>query len=145
MSYLDIPRLHFSGRFQADVSTINNDVRYFDNAGFQEEYQSMGQGGWNPEGTGIFRLVECRIMTFDVTSIDNMTAREIGSFSARTKGPQPLDVGGKYVVIWRKILDDWKITTDIWNRTVGSGKCCPLMAFASGTMHFPLGNSATVQ
>jgi hypothetical protein len=62
MSYLDIPRLHFSGRFQADVSTINNDVRYFDNAAFQEKYQTMSGGGaWNPEGTGIFRLVDCRV------------------------------------------------------------------------------------
>ncbi len=61
MSYLDIPRLHFSGRFQADISTVNNDVRYFDNAGFQEKYQTMGDGGWNPEGTAIFRLVDCKI------------------------------------------------------------------------------------
>jgi hypothetical protein len=62
MSYLDIPRLHFSGRFQADISTINNDVRHFSNAGFQEKYQTMaGGGGWNPEGTAIFRLVDCRI------------------------------------------------------------------------------------
>ena len=26
VSYLDSPRLHFTGCFQADVSTINNDV-----------------------------------------------------------------------------------------------------------------------
>src|SRR5580693_1823633 len=62
MSYLDIPRLHFSGRFQADISTVNNDVRYYDNAGFQDKYQTMSGGGaWNPEGTGIFRLVDCKI------------------------------------------------------------------------------------
>jgi hypothetical protein len=61
MSYLDIPRLHFSGRFQADISTVNNDVRYYDNAGFQEKYQTTNDGGWNPEGTAIFRLVDCKI------------------------------------------------------------------------------------
>ena len=62
MSYLDIPRLHFSGRFQANISTINNDVRHYSNAGFKSEYQTMaGGGGWNPEGTAIFRLVDCRI------------------------------------------------------------------------------------
>jgi hypothetical protein len=62
MSYLDIPRLHFSGRFQADISTVNNDVRYYDNAKFQDKYQTMSGGGaWNPEGTGIFRLVDCKI------------------------------------------------------------------------------------
>lgn len=60
MSYLDSPRLHFSGWFQADVSTINNDVRFFQNASFVPEYQQLDQNGsWNPEGTGIFRLLDC--------------------------------------------------------------------------------------
>src|ERR1700738_4200002 len=62
MSYLDIPRLYFAGHFQADVSTINNDVRHFSNEGFREKYQTMsGGGGWNPEGPGIYRLLDCRI------------------------------------------------------------------------------------
>jgi hypothetical protein len=32
MSYLDAPRLHVSGWFPADDSTIDNDVRTFRNA-----------------------------------------------------------------------------------------------------------------
>ena len=31
MSYLQFPRLAFTGKFQADVSTVNNDPRHFDN------------------------------------------------------------------------------------------------------------------
>jgi ketosteroid isomerase-like protein len=42
-------------------------------------------------------------------------AREIGAFSGKTKGSQPQDIGGKYVAIWQKIGDEWKVTTDIWN------------------------------
>jgi hypothetical protein len=62
MSYLDAPRLHFSGWFQADVSTINNDVRFYQNASFVPEYQQLDQNGsWNPEGTGIFRLLDCSV------------------------------------------------------------------------------------
>jgi hypothetical protein len=67
MSYLSGPRLHFNGFFQADVSTINNDVRYYDNAHFKPQYQMSSSsgvspnGGWQPEGTGIFRLVGCTI------------------------------------------------------------------------------------
>jgi hypothetical protein len=65
MSYLDSPRLHFSGFFQADVSTINNDVRYYDVEKFQPQYQSLslgeGGGSWNPTGTGVFRFVNCQI------------------------------------------------------------------------------------
>src|SRR5262249_29298338 len=62
MSYLDSPRLHFRGWFQADVSTIHNDVRFFQNASFVPEYQQLHQNGsWNPEGTGIFRLLDCAV------------------------------------------------------------------------------------
>ncbi|KRA17918.1 hypothetical protein [Lysobacter sp. Root604] len=62
MSYLDAPRLHFSGWFQADVSTINNDVRTFQNDSFVPEYQQYNQNGsWNPEGTGIFRFLDCAV------------------------------------------------------------------------------------
>jgi hypothetical protein len=65
MSYLDLPRLCFSGQFQVDISTINNVVRYYDNAAFKPQYQELNadgdDGGWNPDGTGIFRLVGCRI------------------------------------------------------------------------------------
>lgn len=65
MSYLDSPRIHFTGFFQADVSTGNNDVRYFDVDAFQPEYQQLsltGDGGsWHPNGTGVFRFVNCQI------------------------------------------------------------------------------------
>jgi hypothetical protein len=65
VSYLDAPRIVFTGHFQADVSTVNNDVRYFKNDTFQKEYQELSisgdDGGWNPEGTAIFRFIDCRI------------------------------------------------------------------------------------
>ena len=62
MSYLATPRLHFSGYFQSDVSTVNNDVRHFDSAAFKPSYQlpqtdKNMNGWWNPEGTAAFRLV----------------------------------------------------------------------------------------
>ena len=62
IGYLDSPRLHFRGWFQADVSTINNDVRMFQNASFVPEYQQLNQNGsWNPEGTAIFRILDCAV------------------------------------------------------------------------------------
>ncbi len=68
MSYLNSTRLHFAGRFQANVSTVNNDPGHFDNAIFIPSYQEM-QGpqmsppnGWfNPEGDAAFRLLGCSI------------------------------------------------------------------------------------
>ena len=41
MSYLSPVRLHFAGRFQANVSTVNNDPGHFDNAAFLAAYQEM--------------------------------------------------------------------------------------------------------
>ncbi len=62
MSYLDPVRLHFSGQFQADPSTVNNVTSYYDNATFKKEFQQRPLGLWNPEGGGAWRLVDCRVM-----------------------------------------------------------------------------------
>jgi hypothetical protein len=63
MSYLDRPRLHFSGRFQTTVSTINNTTKNYDISSFSEKntQPAIGQGGWNPNGTAIWRLADCSV------------------------------------------------------------------------------------
>jgi hypothetical protein len=62
MSYLDSPRIHFRGWFQADVSTINNDIRFFQNDSFVPDYQQLNNNGsWNPQGTGVFRILDCSV------------------------------------------------------------------------------------
>jgi ketosteroid isomerase-like protein len=42
-------------------------------------------------------------------------AREIGTFSLKTKGPTPQEVTDKYVVVWEKVGGDWRLAADIWN------------------------------
>lgn len=71
MSYLGYPRLHFSGKFQSDVSTVNNEPSHFDNASFDARFQARGEekeegeggpdGWWNPGGSGAWRLRNCRV------------------------------------------------------------------------------------
>jgi large subunit ribosomal protein L33 len=39
----------FSGTFQADISTVNNDVRHFDNTNFEPRFQDL-QNATNPDG-----------------------------------------------------------------------------------------------
>ncbi|WGS18805.1 MULTISPECIES: DUF4440 domain-containing protein [unclassified Bradyrhizobium] len=56
-----------------------------------------------------------RLETLDVKPLGPSAAREIGTFSLKTKGPNPKDVTGKYVVIWEKVGNDWKLAADIWN------------------------------
>ena len=56
-----------------------------------------------------------KLTTLDVKPLGPSAAREIGTFSLRTKGPTPQDVTGKYLVVWEKIGSDWKLAADIWN------------------------------
>ena len=66
MSYLGFPRLNFSGKFQSDISTVNNALRHYNNDTFEPRFQrpayftSKGvideNGLFNPRGTGAFRL-----------------------------------------------------------------------------------------
>jgi ketosteroid isomerase-like protein len=56
-----------------------------------------------------------KLVTLDVKPLGPSAAREIGTFKLKTKGPSPKDVMGKYVVVWEKVGNDWKLATDIWN------------------------------
>jgi uncharacterized protein (TIGR02246 family) len=56
-----------------------------------------------------------KLTTLDVKSLGPSAAREIGTFSLKTKASSPQDVTGKYVVVWEKVGDDWKLAADIWN------------------------------
>ncbi|WP_147125299.1 hypothetical protein [Shimia ponticola] len=80
MSYLSLPNLAFSGRFQADTSTVNNNVFYYNTEKFDPSYQAKAllvndeypavYGYWNPEGTGAFRLIDAKV-TKAQTSVDD--------------------------------------------------------------------------
>lgn len=71
MSYLNLPRLTFAGYFEADVNTVNNDVRNYDSNVFEARFQTPQvrepdgrteyNGWWNPDGSNAFRLMECRV------------------------------------------------------------------------------------
>jgi len=56
-----------------------------------------------------------KLTTFDVKPLGPSAAREIGTFSLKTKGAKPQEVTGKYVVVWEKVGSDWKLAADIWN------------------------------
>ncbi|MBS7253979.1 hypothetical protein [Flavobacterium branchiicola] len=98
MSYLNVPRLTFSGQFQADPSTVNNDPTHFNNETFEPKYQNYGSGQengwWNPDGTGNWRFLGCKITSVtyqDGTSTDNplldpIIGMSIMDTDARTAG-----------------------------------------------------------
>jgi hypothetical protein len=65
MSYLYPPRLIFSGQFQADPSTVNNDPEHFNTKTFLPSYTQPGPGAtngwWNPRGTAAWRFFDCTV------------------------------------------------------------------------------------
>jgi uncharacterized protein (TIGR02246 family) len=61
------------------------------------------------------QVTDPKVTTLDVKALGTSAAREIGTFSLKTKGPTPQEVSGKYVVVWEKVGNGWKLAADIWN------------------------------
>lgn len=61
------------------------------------------------------QLGDAKLTTVDVMSLGPGAAREIGTFSFKSKGQAAEQVVGKYAVVWRKIGGRWLLATDIWN------------------------------
>jgi ketosteroid isomerase-like protein len=61
------------------------------------------------------QIGDIRLTAVDVKPLGTDAAREIGTFSLKTKDQQPQEITGKYVVVWEKVGGDWKLATDIWN------------------------------
>ncbi|HEY7247678.1 MAG TPA: SgcJ/EcaC family oxidoreductase [Xanthobacteraceae bacterium] len=75
-----------------------------------------GRAGIEAMWKGISEQVsDPKVTTLEVKPLGPAAAREIGTFSLKTKGASPKEVTGKYVVVWEKIGNDWKLATDIWN------------------------------
>jgi uncharacterized protein (TIGR02246 family) len=87
-----------------------------------------------------------KVITLDVKPLGPSAAREIGTFSLKTKGSTPQEVTGKYVVVWEMVGSDWKLATDIWNTGNSHASFTPLprcpvryptiWALADRRMHF---------
>jgi len=90
MSFLNTPRLIFSGDFLADVPTANNLAAHYDNATFTEEdlqyTEDRTKGAWNPEGGSIFNFENCTVQKL-VLQGDDLTSEEvIGELSIEGAG-----------------------------------------------------------
>ena len=70
------------------------------------------QAFWTKAAEGIS---DFKLTTVDVQPLGNDAAREVGTFTLKTKGQPPQEVAGKYVVVWQKVGGDWRLATDIWN------------------------------
>ena len=120
MSYLNNLRMTFAGDFQSDVSTVNNDVRHYDNATFEPRFQDYQvrlskkevrmNGWWNPIGSGAFRLLNCKVKSVtiggEVQTNDSTLGLLIGGSDNR--------VGGKMV----DLDPQMQMVSALWGLTV---------------------------
>jgi hypothetical protein len=77
MSYFNCPRLHFSGRFKASPSTINNTPNNYDPAFYPSpnELQKV-ELYWNPKGDGGFAFADCVVTRVDYADGTSSTTPE---------------------------------------------------------------------
>jgi hypothetical protein len=80
MSYLDQPRINFTGRFYTNVSTINNDLTNYDPS------SPVGDPGWNPNGVALFKFDSCKVTSVQAAG-DN--SKLIGSPITTSAKPAP--------------------------------------------------------
>jgi uncharacterized protein (TIGR02246 family) len=61
------------------------------------------------------QVTDVKVTALDVKPLGPNAAREIGTFSLKTKSAAAQEITGKYVVVWEKVGGEWKLATDIWN------------------------------
>lgn len=84
MSYLDVPRLHFSGTFKASPSTVNNDPNNYNPA----RKITPADEAWNPRGNHTF-AIDAQVKTVCVAGGSASTDDPIvGSAISSTNDPQ---------------------------------------------------------
>jgi hypothetical protein len=154
MSYLNPIRLHFSGQFQADPSTVNNDVRHFNNDTFLPQFQQpqsgpLLNGWWEPDGGGAWRLVGCTVTMVGykdgtTSTSDPVVGLAVADANARVAGklvdldPQQQmvsEIWGLIVRLTDGTTDsfsgnfDVAAFTDIWFRAPATGGDLTMGAF----------------
>lgn len=126
MSYLDYPRIHFSGQFTADPSTINNTPNNYNPVIYPEPTDlDKVELYWCPFGTSSFTFNECVITRVDYspTSSASTYAEDpiIGqSFSAVNTTGSDMLPGGVIVDLdpaQQNVSEIWGLRVQIGGRT----------------------------
>lgn len=59
-------------------------------------------------------IAEVNLSTGDLLALGEDAAREVGSARITLRG-EPEPISGKYVVVWKRVGDEWLLKADIWN------------------------------
>jgi hypothetical protein len=93
VSYLDVPRFHFNGRFLTDPSTINNNIVNFNPATLLSDPtdpQCMTGVGWNPSGGHNFKVTRAVVRSaIDAKGAVSSSDPIVGGLVVSTDAPYP--------------------------------------------------------
>jgi hypothetical protein len=155
VSYFQFPRLTFSGWFQTDPSTVNNDPEHFDSANFRPTYDMPMVGGasatpdemngwWNPKGRAAWRFRDCTVTRVEYTDgtvvangqLDPVVGMPINSVIDRVEGKLvDLDPEQQMVsAIW-----GFQVFLGTRNSPIGFGGDYEVASFADIWPRFPKG------
>lgn len=149
MTYLNPIRLHFAGQFQADPSTVNNDIRHYDTSEFKAGWQQLQtsradpNGWWNPDGSGSFRLVGCTVSsvgylesdgTPTTSTTDSIVGMQIMGANTRVAGKLvDLDPEQQMVSqIWGMLVRLTNGTTDLFSGPFAAAPFTDMWSRAQG-------------
>lgn len=132
MSYLSPPRLHFSGQFLADPSTLNNTPNNYNP---QNDFPTAGRDAlgldatnnldlfWNPYGRGTFGFVGCEVTKVTYGDGRSATTRDedpiIGTAVASNAGLAPAKIVD-LDPMQQNVSEIWGMSLDVGGRTSGS-------------------------
>jgi hypothetical protein len=119
MSYLDRIRIVFFGDFQADVSTVNNDVRHFDSSTFEARFQELSQGPdqngwWRPSGSSAYRLIRCQVRAVHYGDGEVCMDPQLDCAAGALVGGSRDRVSGKIV----DLDPQWQMSSQLWGVVV---------------------------
>jgi uncharacterized protein (TIGR02246 family) len=100
------------GDFAAVASLYTDDATAFPPGSAMVKGRAAIAAMWK---TMAEKVSDPTVTTLEVKPLGPFAAREIGTFSLKTKGEKPQAVVGKYVVVWEKVGNDWMLAADIWN------------------------------
>lgn len=112
MPYLNSLNVVFTGDFRSDVSTVNNDVRHYDNATFQKRFQlprdgNLQNGWWNPTGGALFQFLNCTVRQCIQENGENDENNELIGAAITNSGDRS---GGKMV----DLDPQMQMTSELW-------------------------------
>jgi ketosteroid isomerase-like protein len=109
---------YFEGLRQGDVASVvalytENAIQLPPNRKITRGRQQIGESSKEAVQEGF----ENAILTEREVSISGDVAYECGSYTEKfhLKGKEPLEISGKYLIVFKRTADGWKIDRELWN------------------------------